>query len=105
MQQDFYAKIFVLNLTAILSWVAQAIADRLYQTRKRAYRVNFANALSKMKDNVVRLFVFNSPLQLLTALVLAMAASVEAVRADRSYPRKIKPAKLHGFHSNYKRCR
>ena len=104
-QQDFYAKIFVLNLSAVLSWVAQAIADRLYQTRKRTYRVNFANALSKMKDNVVRLFLFDSPRQLLTALVLTMAESVEAVRPDRSYPRKIKPAKLHGFHPNYKRCR
>jgi len=104
-QQDFYAKIFVLNLSAVLSWVAQAIADRLYQTRKHTYRVNFANALSKMKDNVVRLFIFDSPLHLLTALVLTMAASVEAVRPDRSYPRKIKPSKLHGFHPNYKRCR
>jgi hypothetical protein len=104
-QQDFYAKIFVLNLAAVLAWVAQAIADRLYQARKRAYRVNFANALSKMKDNVVRLFIFDSPRHLITALVLTMAESVEAVRPDRSYPRKIKPAKLHGFHSNYKRCR
>ncbi|MEA3274481.1 MAG: hypothetical protein U9Q81_04145 [Pseudomonadota bacterium] len=74
-QQDFYAKIFVLNLAAILSWVAQAIAKRLYQTRRRSYRVNFANALSKMKDNLIQLFLFDSPLQLLTALVLAMAAS------------------------------
>lgn len=104
-QQDFYAKIFVLNLSSLISWVAQAMADRLYQTRKRTYRVNFANALSKMKDNVVRLFVFDSPGMLLRSLVLAMAASTEAVRPDRSYPRKIKPAKLHGFHPNYKRCR
>jgi len=78
-KQDFYARIFVLNLTAILSWVAQAIADRLYKARKRPYRVNFANALSKMKDNVVRLFLFDSPGLLLTPLVLAMAATVEAV--------------------------
>jgi hypothetical protein len=104
-KQDFFAKIFVLNLTAILTRVAQAIADRLYQARKRAYRVNFANALSKMKDNVVRLFLFDSPKHLLTTLVLAMAASAEAVRPDRSYPRKVKPAKLQGFHPNYKRCR
>ena len=104
-KQDFYANIFVLNLTAILSWVAQAIADRLYRKRKRAYRVNFANALSKMKDNLVRLFVFDSQQQLLTPLILAMATTVEAVRPDRSYPRKTKPAKLHGFHPNYKRCR
>jgi len=104
-KQDFYANIFVLNLTAILSWVAQAIADRLYRKRKRAYRVNFANALSKMKDNLVRLFVFDSQQQLLPPLILAMATTVEAVRPDRSYPRKTKPAKLHGFHPNYKRCR
>jgi hypothetical protein len=105
LKQDFYAKIFVLNLTAILTWVAQAIADRLYRQRRHAYRINFANALSKMKDNVVRLFLLDSAGQLLTSLVLAMAASVEAVRPDRSYPRKTKPAKLQGFHPNYKRCR
>ena len=104
-KQDFYAKIFALNLTAILSWVAQAIADRLYKARKRHYRVNFANALSKMKDNLVRLFLFDSPGQLLSPLVLTMAASVEAVRPNRSYLRKTKSAKLHGFYPNYKRCR
>jgi hypothetical protein len=58
-----------------------------------------------MKDNVVRLFLFDSPGLLLTPLVLAMAGNVEAVRRDRSYPRKIKPTKLHGVHPNHKRCR
>ena len=58
-----------------------------------------------MKNNLVRLFVFGSKLQMLASLVLAMADSVEAVRPDRSYLRKIKPAKLHGFHPNYKRFR
>jgi len=94
----------VLNLTAVLSWVAQGIADRLYRDHQHTYWVNFAQALSKRKDNLVRLFVSNSSRQLLTALILAMATSVEAVRPDRSYPRKIKPAKLHPFHPNYKRC-
>jgi len=70
----------------------------LYHDRQHTYRVNFAQAPSKMKDNLVRLFVSNSSRQLLTALMLAMATSVEAVRPDRSYPRKIKPAKLHPFH-------
>ncbi|WP_089725790.1 IS4 family transposase, partial [Candidatus Thiosymbion oneisti] len=79
-KQDFYPKLFALNLTAVLSWIAHAIADRLYRDRKQAYRVKFAHALSKMKDNLVRLFVSNSSPQLLTALILAMAASVEAVR-------------------------
>jgi hypothetical protein len=103
--QDIYAKIFIVNLSAILAWVAQAIADRLYQARKHPYQVNFANALSKMKDNVVRLLLDAWPPTLLTQLVTAMALSVEAVRTERSYPRRMKPSKLHGFHPNYKRTR
>jgi len=103
--QDIYAKLFMVNLTAILAWVAQAIADRLYQTRKHRYQVNFANALSKMKDNIIRLFLDVWPPTLLTQLVSAITLSVEAVRPDRSYPRRIKPSKLHGFHPNYKRTR
>lgn len=104
-QQDFYAKIFAMNLTAALAWVAQAIADRLYRDRKHAYRINFANALSRMKDNLVRLFLSTSPNGLLVSLVHSMASCVEAVRPDRSAPRNVKPTKLHGFHRNYKRCR
>jgi hypothetical protein len=104
-QQDLYAKLFTVNLTAILAWVAQAIADRLFQARRYPYRVNFATALSKMKHAVVRLVVGLAGPERLTPLVLTMAANVEAVRPDRSVPRKIKPAKLKGFFGNYKRCR
>ena len=103
--QDFYAKLFALNLAAILAWVAQAVADRLYHERRRTYRVNFANALSKMKHAGARLLLGLGGQALVTALIFAMAVSVEAVRPDRSAPRKMKPAKLQGFHPNYKRCR
>ncbi len=44
-------------------------------------------------------------LRLLTQPVSAPALSVEAVRPERSYPRRIKPSKLQGFHANYKRTR
>ncbi len=104
-RQDFYAKIFAMNLTAILVWVAQAIADRLYAARRHAYRVNFANALSKMKHAGAPLLMGLGGQELLTTLVLAMATSVEAVRPDRSAPRNMKPAKIQGYHPNYKRCR
>ena len=104
-RQDVYAKLFTLNLTAICAWVAQAIADRLYQHRRRTYRVNFAHALSKMKDAVVRLLLSAEAAAMLSPLVLAMAAKVEAVRPDRASPRKMKPAKLQGFFPNNKRCR
>jgi hypothetical protein len=58
-----------------------------------------------MKNTVVRLLVGTDTTELLTSLILAMAMTVEAVRPDRSFPCKMKPAKLQGFHRNYKRCR
>ena len=94
-----------MNLTAILVWVAQAIADHLYATRRRAYRVDFANALSKMKHAGVRLLLGMAGQELVTILVQAMTARVEAVRPGRSAPRNMKPAKIQGFYPNYKRCR
>jgi hypothetical protein len=104
-RQDLYAKVVALNLTAILAWVAQAVADRLHQDRRGTDRVNFANALSKMKHTLVRLRLAAPGTGFLTALIMAMATRVEAVRPDRTAPRKLKPAKLQGFHPNYKRCR
>ena len=62
--QDFHAKIFAQNLTAIFVRLAQWLADARYQHRRHGYRINFANALSKMKNNLVRLFLETSPLDL-----------------------------------------
>jgi hypothetical protein len=58
-----------------------------------------------MKHAVARLLLGLGGQEWVGALVLAMAASVEAVRPDRSAPRKMKPAKIHGFYPNFKRCR
>ena len=105
LHQDILAKVLALNLTAILVWLAQWLTQRLYQARRRAYQVNFANALSKMKDNIVRLLDLAPPLGLLERLVCAMASEVEAIRPDRSFHRDIKPTKPKRFPPNYKRCR
>ena len=104
-RQDFYAKLFTLNLTAIIAWVAQAIAERRFASRRRLYTVNFANAVSKMKDNVVRLFLACSARELITRLASVMANAVEAVRPGRSFPRNFKKTSQHQFHPNLKGCR
>ena len=104
-RQDFYAKLFTVNLTAVIAWVAQAIADRRLASRRRPYKVNFANALSKMKDNLVRLFVGSSVREILTRLAWAMAGAVEAVRPGRSSPRNFKKISQRQFHPNLKGCR
>ena len=77
--QDFHAKIFAQNLTAIFVRLAQWLADARYQHRRHGYRINFANALSKMKNNLVRLFLETSPLDLSWRLLQRMADAVVAV--------------------------
>ena len=103
--QDFHAKIFAQNLASIFVFVAQWLADERYRERQHVYHINFANALSKMKNNIVRLFLHTSPLDLCWQLVDRMALSVEAVRPDRSYPRNLKKVRVPGFQDNYKRTR
>jgi hypothetical protein len=105
LKQDVLAKVLTLNLTAILVWVAQWMTKRLYQARRHSYQVNFANALSKMKDNVVRLLSLEPPPDLLQRLLCAMVSEVEALRPERAFPRDIKSTKPKRFHPNYKRCR
>lgn len=70
-----------------------------------AFRPGLANALSKMKHVIARLLLGLGGQELLSTLVLTIAASVEAVRPDGVAPGKMKPAKLQGFYPNFKCCR
>ena len=103
--QDFHAKIFAQNLTAIFVRLAQWLADARYQHRRHGYRINFANALSKMKNNLVRLFLETSPLDLSCRLLQRMADAVVAVRPGRKFPRDMKKVRVPGFQMQYRRTR
>lgn len=103
--QDFHAKIFAQNLTAIMATLAQWLADERYRHRKHSYRINFGNALSKMKNNLVRLFPHTSPLELCWRLLQRLADAVEAVRPSRSYPRNLKKVRVPEFQQQYRRTR
>jgi hypothetical protein len=104
-RQDFHAKVFMHNLAAMLVWVGQAIADRLYRHRRHGYQVNFADALSKMKNHLIRLLTQSTPWDQLLRLLTQFVDAVEAIRSDRSYPRNLRKIKLQGFQCNYKRTR
>ena len=103
--QDFHAKIFAQNLTAIFVFLAQWLADERYRERKHAYGINFANALSKMKNNIIRLFLHISPTVLCWRILQNMVFAVEPVRPDRSFPRDMKKVRVPTFQENYKRTR
>jgi hypothetical protein len=102
---DFHAEIFAQKLTAIIATLAQWLADERYPHRQHTYRINFANALSEMKNNLVRLFLHKSPLELCWRLLERMANTVEAARRDRTYPKNSKKVRVPGFQQRYRRAR
>jgi hypothetical protein len=94
--QDFHAKIFTANLTAILARPAQEVVTQNDAEKKYSYQVNMTNAISKMKDTVVLLFQRNNILSLLHDLWQLIIKTIEPIRPGRSYPRtkRVKPKKF-----------
>jgi hypothetical protein len=101
--QDFYAKIFSLNLTMVLASAAQEVVDQRHAQDRLPKQVNVAHALCTMKDAIVRLFHRPDPVPLLRALVDTMSRTIEPRRPDRVSPRP-KGLRLHGYPIAYKPC-
>ena len=94
--QDFHAKVFTANLTAILAKPAQEIVAQDSTEKKYAYQVNMTNAISKMKDTIVLFFHRTDILPLLQSIWQIMIKTIEPIRPGRSYPRivRVKPNKF-----------
>lgn len=102
--QDFHAKVFTANLTAILARPAQEVVTQGDAEKKYSYQVNMTNAISKMKDTVVLLLQRNNILSLLRDLWQLMIKTIEPIRPGRSYPRtkRVRPKR---FPVSYKPAR
>ncbi len=94
--QDFHAKLFTKNLTAILAQPAQIAVKQQSQSKKYTYQINFTQALSKMKDTVVLLLQLSDISSILSRLWQAMTRTIEPIRPGRKYLRRklIKPKKF-----------
>ena len=102
--QDFHAKVFTKNLTAIVAHPMQAVVAQASQGKRYRYRPNRTQALSKMKDSVVLLLQRANPLPLLKQLWQLLLQTTEPVRPGRAYPRK-KRVQRRRFSMNYKPIR
>lgn len=88
--QDFHAKVFTKNLTAILTHSAQAVVAHETATRQYTYQVNMTNALSKMKDAIVCLLSRIHIQDILQALWTQFTSTIEPIRPNRSVPRRVR---------------
>jgi len=86
--QDFQAKVFTKNLTAVLAHPAQQAVEKETTHRKHKYQINFTQALSKMKDAVVLLFQRANLIELIYSLQRIFMDCLEPIRPGREYPRK-----------------
>ncbi len=85
--QDFYAKVFTLNLTAAFIHPAQETVNDNNSVKKHPHQVNFTYALSSMKNQIIRLFHRCNPLNLIKHLLLLFSITTEPIRPNRNYPR------------------
>jgi hypothetical protein len=94
--QDFHAKLFTANLTAILARPAQKVVSQDGAGKKNPYQVNLTNAISKIKDTVVLFFIHHDIFALLENLWQLMIKTIEPIRPNRSYPRirRVQPRKF-----------
>jgi hypothetical protein len=104
--QDFHARIFSKNLTAILAFPTHQIIEQNSEGKKYQYQLNLTQVLSKMKDSIILLF--NRPLDMVKNLISSLhdlfVITVEPVRPNRKFPRKHKILRRE-FYQTYKPVR
>ncbi len=101
--QDFHAKVFSKNLTAVIASTTKNEIDKKSKNCKFPHQINFTQALSKMKQTMVLLF--NHPIKKLKSIVSKVQKifiqTTELVRSGRKFPRNHK-VKQKRFHTAYK---
>ena len=90
-KQDFHAKIVATNLTFVVGNASQEVLNKAVKNRKLRYQINYAQALSKMKNTLIKwLHLSSSPdrlLEQISWLVKYISQTSEAVRLGRSFKR------------------
>jgi hypothetical protein len=100
--QDFHAAILTANLTAALAAETKAVIADNTAGRKYCYQLNYAQALSKMKNTIILLFTRVDIRGIIESLLEILAKTIAPIRPDRLFPRK-KKVKLQKFYPGYKR--
>jgi hypothetical protein len=103
-RQDFYAKMFLMTLTAAYAFpIAEKVAEEFKADENRMYdqKINRTNAIASMRDILVPLFLKKKVEQSINTFDRLVYNTREVIRNGRKYPRNHKPKKA--FCINYKR--
>lgn len=87
-KQDFYARVFMCNLTSILAFPVHEKIDEKHQESKLDYKINWTQALAKMKNSVISLFFGDNVIDIINYLFKLFLANNSAIRPGRKFERK-----------------
>lgn len=97
-QQDFHACIFMHNLTAILAFPVHAEIETNSQKTVHHFKINWTQALAKMRNCGIILFFHDNILSMIEKLHKLFIENVSSVRKGRKFPRNFKPyKKIYSF--------
>lgn len=100
-RQDFFAKIFTMNLTALLMFPVKKQIKQDSMDRKYEYKTNWSKALGKVKDFAFKMFLADPVLTFIENLQYFFRKYIIPIRPNRSYPRK-KRNIARKYHTTYK---
>jgi len=101
-KQDFFAKIFMMSLCAVLAFPIDEKVKKEYQDAgtKYAQKINRTSALSMLMSISVGLFIKNKVKDAIFAFDSIVSKTREIIRPGRKIERKKRPKRL--YHMNYK---
>ncbi|MFT4153624.1 MAG: transposase [Parafilimonas sp.] len=98
--QDFYVKIFIMNLTAVAVKPINKALEKQAVKVKHTHQVNFTEAIFMMRNAVVSFFISQNIKQNLLKIWRRLMKVTEPVRPGRKFKRPKLPKRK--FHMNYK---
>ncbi len=101
-KQDFFAKVFMMSLSAVLAFPIEKKVKKEYQesSTKHPQKINRTIALSMLMSISVGLFLKKLVIKAIAAFDFIVAQTREIVRPGRKNERKKRPKKL--YYMNYK---
>jgi len=100
-KQDFYAKIFTLNLTALMIFEVDKDVQGKNKDKELDYKVCWSEAIRKMRKRIVKLFYTDNICRIIKYIKAKLVKNLTSIRPDRKVERK-KYTRRAKFHMQYK---
>jgi hypothetical protein len=102
-RQDFFAKVFMMSLCAVLAFpIEEKVRQEVAQEKtKHRQKINRTAALSMTGNIAIGLFIKRTIAQAIQAFDNIVRKTLEIIRPNRKFERKKRPKRL--YHMNYKR--